>query len=365
MIDDFEVEETSNPMDVRVKEEPLDIIVTPCHSNVTFQYSISDEPTIESSQPSTILSDHNFCLDTEIKEETNDNNITEEDSLPSSQFAVLPLDESFLKKVLLQQTKPQTSKKVHQCDQCHKILKSGSALKYHMQNVHSPNEEKQKYRTYKCDQCAKSYKNKNSLDNHIKVKHQNVTLKCDICDIEMKNPSAYYNHLRENHPDKIRSYTKTKKAMAACGINVVKIVKTECDICHKSFKTERQLKHHVDSWHTEAKSDRYQCDQCEISFTAMSSLNKHKESKHLGVRYHCAECDKSYVRQTDLNDHFRACHQEMPHECNVCGSVYTRKAILVIHMREKHQRQYSEIANDFIPKLNSIKEGPQDPLETN
>ena len=399
MIGDFQVEEKFNPCDAHPKEEPSDTVETPCHSNDStpqnfsekannvslFQppklpsdvkpytivtpchssHTFSEEATNEAIQPPNLSNEHNFFLNTEIKVETNDDNITEQDSLPSAQNnVILPLDESFLKKVLLEQTKPQSSKKVHQCDTCQKIFASHTGLKYHLENVHKPNEEKQKYRIFKCDQCDKSYKNKTSLDNHVKVKHENVTLKCDICDIEMKNTSAYYNHLRENHPNKIRSYIKTKKSWAACGINVVKVVKTDCDICHKSFKTERALKHHVDSWHTKSKSDRYQCDHCEISFTAMSSLNKHKESKHLGVRYNCAKCDKSYVRQRDLNEHFKACHEGMAHECNVCGSVYTRKAILAIHMRDKHQRQYSETANDYIPKLNSIKEGPQDPLET-
>ena len=168
-------------------------------------------------------------------------------------------------------------------------------------------------------------------------------------------------HTKANHPEKIRSYSK--KNWITPGIKVVKIVDTECDICQKSFKTERELKHHIKSWHTESKGDRYQCDQCDISYTSNSSLTKHKQSKHLGIRYTCDNCGKSHKRQTELNEHIRVCQEGVEHKCPICHKVYTAKKILVTHMKKIHQRNFSEKANDFMPKLNSIEIDAQDSLD--
>ena len=54
-----------------------------------------------------------------------------------------------------------------------------------------------------------------------------------------------------------------------------------CDICDYSAKTVTTLKRHKQSRH---KMVRYPCDQCEFSATVGPTLKKHKEAIHEGIR---------------------------------------------------------------------------------
>ena len=40
---------------------------------------------------------------------------------------------------------------------------------------------------------------------------------------------------------------------------------------------------------------KYLCDQCDSIFTTQGNLNKHKKSKHEGIRYNCDQCDYKFT----------------------------------------------------------------------
>ena len=47
----------------------------------------------------------------------------------------------------------------------------------------------------------------------------------------------------------------------------------------------------------------FSCDQCGEAFTQKCHVNRHKESKHAGVKYSCDQCDYTANRKDNLNRH--------------------------------------------------------------
>ena len=94
----------------------------------------------------------------------------------------------------------QTKLESNQCHECLKILKSKSALEYHLDHVHGPRyESKLKYRPHKCDLCDKAYKDSSGLYNHVQSVHYKVTFNCDLCPRKLKSQGALYNHKKNIH----------------------------------------------------------------------------------------------------------------------------------------------------------------------
>ena len=109
----------------------------------------------------------------------------------------------------------------------------------------------------------------------------------------------------------------------------------------------------------------HKCDQCGESFTQKCHLNRHKESKHGGVKYSCDKCSYSANRRDNLNRHMKKKHagdveagphlspekektggdvggeHDVDHEgwlCDQCGQEFSRKDYLITHLK-KHEKE--------------------------
>ena len=58
----------------------------------------------------------------------------------------------------------------------------------------------------------------------------------------------------------------------------------------------------------------FTCDQCGESFTQQCHVNRHKESKHAGVKYSCDKCNYQATRKDNLNRHKKAKHRRIDAE---------------------------------------------------
>ena len=54
---------------------------------------------------------------------------------------------------------------------------------------------------------------------------------------------------------------------------------------------------------------RYLCSQCEYSATDASTLKRHVENKHEGVRYPCPECKYAATQKGYLKKHLKNKHK--------------------------------------------------------
>ena len=52
----------------------------------------------------------------------------------------------------------------------------------------------------------------------------------------------------------------------------------------------------------------FNCDECDYTAKSPSSVTKHKEAEHEGIRYFCDQCDYHTKQSSGLKGHMMAKH---------------------------------------------------------
>jgi len=120
--------------------------------------------------------------------------------------------------------------------------------------------------------------------------------------------------------------------------------KYPCDKCDyvatqkSSLVRHRQTQHEgIRQMHQQQPDGKqHPCDQCPSTFSQLCSLNRHKTAKHSGVSYPCDQCD--YIGTTPLNTklHKRSKHEGVRYPCDICGYQATQSGVLNRHKVQKH-----------------------------
>ncbi|PNF26365.1 hypothetical protein B7P43_G01771 [Cryptotermes secundus] len=89
-----------------------------------------------------------------------------------------------------------------------------------------------------------------------------------------------------------------------------------CNLCHKSFGTQRKLKRHE---HVHNGKRQYSCPSCSKSLGTKRDLKRHQRI-HSGDRpYSCDVCNKAFTMKSDLKRHQRIHIGDRPFSCDVCN----------------------------------------------
>ena len=76
----------------------------------------------------------------------------------------------------------------------------------------------------------------------------------------------------------------------------------------------------------------YPCNQ-------VSTLRKHKQSKHEDIKFPCDKCDYVAPRKNTLKQHKESMHEGVRYPCDLCDYVATWKSCLNDHKKAKHQAE--------------------------
>lgn len=142
----------------------------------------------------------------------------------------------------------------------------------------SSNKAKEVYKNLlkECSQCGKMIE-KNRMEGHM---NKHLGKRPFICETENCGKAFYCRLLRRLHVTSIHT-----------GQSVV------CQICDKSFPSERALYTHS---LRHKNANRYKCDHCEKSFNNSNSLKRHL-AIHSGIReWKCDFCPSSFYRKFNL-----------------------------------------------------------------
>ena len=113
---------------------------------------------------------------------------------------------------------------------------------------------------FECDICQKQFTFKYDLNRHKKAHNEMpLNLPCESCEKTFKSRQSLKLHERKHDP----SYVEVRNE--------------ECEICHKKFRTPRELTSHS-IIHTELKP--FKCAACDRSFNNCGSLSRHRSSQH-------------------------------------------------------------------------------------
>ena len=152
------------------------------------------------------------------------------------------------------------------------------------------------------------------FDNHKK------DLYCEKCSLQFDKKYVYDLHLTLVHEQEIE-------------------VKKEPTTCEGNFGELRQNEK-VFSDHINHKVDKsLKCDNCNSFFRSQQNLKQHIESVHEGKKpFKCNICDSCFTRNGSLKTHNSAVHGgKKPFQCKTCGSTFTQKTSLKRHIISVHE----------------------------
>ncbi|XP_067012826.2 zinc finger protein 160 isoform X2 [Anabrus simplex] len=165
------------------------------------------------------------------------------------------------------------------CDQCTKIFRTPSGLKYHM-SVHTG-----KYAVY-CEICGKGLHSEVVLEEHKATHTKEVRYMCELCGRKFSSNSTYRMHrLWHDNP-----------------------LPYKCNICERKFKHTSILAVHKRRAHTGERP--YKCPYCSLTFSVSSTLNKHVILHTKQYPFRCEQCNKGFTTRTKIARHLAKVHND-------------------------------------------------------
>ena len=67
-----------------------------------------------------------------------------------------------------------------------------------------------------------------------------------------------------------------------------------------------------------SKKDFLGCEDCDYLGNSFKNLEKHRKSKHEGIKFNCDKCEFKGTQISVLNVHIRFHHEGIKFECDKC-----------------------------------------------
>ena len=202
---------------------------------------------------------------------------------------------------------------VKQCPYCETKCSTTKALNTHIFHVHEEkrgDHPKKKFK-FVCTHCKSGkYQKEALLAQHILENHSGKEYYCSQCPMIFHTPQQRGIHERRNHSEK----------------------KIKCDQCDMMFSTPSYRNAHFKMVHVK-EPDRI-CPHCGEGFRDKILFEAHV-NRHLGHRPHACElCGKTYLTERDLKSHIDT--HTLPYQCDKCDVRTGSKTLLKDHMRVVH-----------------------------
>ncbi|GBN64541.1 Zinc finger protein 836 [Araneus ventricosus] len=202
-----------------------------------------------------------------------------------------------------------TAKTSFRCEVCAKI--------FFEECVYLKHKDGHKLVLFKCNTCSKEFDSSTRLKRH-EESHKPRT--CSLCLEVFHDEEAYFNHwvAHEN--------VNTPTTPSKCNT---------CGYCQEEFKTQNELKDHVEVQH------KYWCSVCSIDFQTIISYKRHinmhtnesslEQDKTEPDKFTCNVCNKEYKTQAQLSRHLSGHDPKKPFGCEVCGKFFDDESFLKTH----------------------------------
>lgn len=115
-----------------------------------------------------------------------------------------------------------------------------------------------------------------------------------------------------------------------------------CEICSEKFKSNRQLRYHLESEHgvKEYQQESAQvCASCGKTFKTVNGLKFHELTIHSDARpFSCHSCPKSFALKKDYRAHALVHNKSTKAICDLCKRHFTSKELFRRHFSNVHVR---------------------------
>ena len=207
------------------------------------------------------------------------------------------------------------------CEYCKDQFKSMVKLKCHVSNEHENNfsEFEEKHKIYRCKICVEKFFTKKASHYHEMKEHQEKEQSyeriCDECGETFSAKHAYIYHVKKTHREvnfvcEICSYSTVSKTVLQQHRLTHLSPNLPCKFCDKLFHTSFNLKRHINTMHTDAKTRPFQCQECEKGFYFKHLFRDHM-NVHTGIKpYKCDFCETQFQNASNRIAHVKKIHPQ-------------------------------------------------------
>ncbi|XP_073968496.1 uncharacterized protein [Rhodnius prolixus] len=236
------------------------------------------------------------------------------------------------------------------CDECGKVFKSQSSLKYH-QRSHQGESVMQ---PYSCEWCRKCFIRKSMLRNHIASAHQHMAQEascftCKICNEAFPSTNLAVAHMDAQHREECMELPSYSFEM-----HTITRLYT-CEYCERYFAEGNALNKHREM---HPQDSPYQCKICGKCFSSFGEQNDHRlthtdqelPAEYVGefpipAAYFCEYCERCFMNYIKFSEHLTIHYGIEPYHCRFCELRFATLAEATEH-RLTHVESL-EPADDF------------------
>lgn len=112
-----------------------------------------------------------------------------------------------------------------------------------------------------------------------------------------------------------------------------------CTICGFSFQQRCDLRKHIQSVHKQERPFSCEVRGCKAAFSRRAKLRKHFSTVHLKERnFVCVICNMAFGEKSNMNKHIRAVHLQLrKHACSWCPATFKELGHCTKHMNTQHK----------------------------
>ncbi|XP_055607425.1 zinc finger protein 852-like [Uranotaenia lowii] len=235
-----------------------------------------------------------------------------------------------------------TGQKPHACPDCGRCFSQKVNLTIHMKQ-HTGEESSKKFF---CPICQKGCTRMSELKIHLKTHWKKTPHGCPLCTERFGEITNFYEHIKTRHKDDLTLQEAIQMIaqdenteVIACGTDEEQPEidgEWRCQVCLKSFRTERLLSKHKRKMHPKV----FVCTFCPKQFLYRSLLDKHTTVHTQEKRFLCKFCDARFSQKINLDVHLLKIHNvgdrklvQKQYECSYCPKLFDRQSSLQLHVR--------------------------------
>ncbi|VEN41654.1 unnamed protein product [Callosobruchus maculatus] len=163
---------------------------------------------------------------------------------------------------------------------------------------------------------------------------------CDVCQTSFKTKKALVTHQLKNPSCKVKNH--------------------KCTSCNKTFFTKSKLLIHI---RTHTSDTPFECKDCFKRFRHQSSLKRHVEVVHEGLKpFKCEICGKDFATLQRVTEHTHIHTGERPYSCKYCGLTFKKHSTKHAH-EIRHRVKNGELPPSCGPTKRYPRKPPKDPSE--
>ncbi|XP_054274295.1 PR domain zinc finger protein 5-like isoform X2 [Macrosteles quadrilineatus] len=199
-----------------------------------------------------------------------------------------------------------------------------------------------------CNICENIFRPEEVIDHLENHSIDFMGLKCSACDRECHDEIHRQAHIQTFH-----SELKQNTGMPIHRKNMI-----HCNMCEKSFFTEKTLLSHKASQHGEKTKKALSCSKCKNDFFSERTYQNHVEFAHRSG-LNCKYCDKSQdnIKKLILHEKKHLRQNKNIIKCNICGKVVKTKQALKTHkILHGSNNSACEVCNKTFKSYHSLRE---------